>query len=367
MEPRTVNEIIDSIFINDSLELLHAYRDELILTQPRMIYRVDGGAGDRYYYRIEEAEIGNSFVFYPSTTTFTKKVLPTSPFLLQWMKEQGEEADKVRDLAADFGTLMHICIKDFFVHGYDFGMTRELVAKYVEKLGHPKYLIGKWSQKLNKAMASFKQFCNDYEIEPILVEGMLASDEIGIAGTLDLICKMFTPELAKSHKKAINEYEKALAKWEEGLKKAIEKGKEPDYADFTLEFPERPEKVIGNVDFKSGGIYESSGLQLAINTMIFHDNFPDLKIEILLNWSPNDYITNPTYTVKDWTNSQFTYEVINAFITIYGAMYPEEVQNKKVFEFTGRIENDLKPVSQNVGLTTLYKSIENSYNQRQSA
>lgn len=355
MEPRKVSEIIDSVFVDPIAELQYAYKSEAVLTQPRMIYRVGGGAGDRYYYRIDEQPSGdNQIIFYISTTTFTKKVLPTSPFLLQWMKENGEESDKMRDMAADFGTLMHICISDFFMFGFDFYATRELVTKYVEKLGHHQSIIPAWTQKLNKNMASFKQFCNDYEIEPLLIEVMLGSDEMGIAGTLDLVAKVRTPEMRKAHEKALKEWEKAA--------KAAEKAGEEIPTE-----PQMPGKVNASIDYKSGGIYDSSELQLAINKQIFHENFPDINLDLSLNWSPKDWRENPTYTVVDQTETKFTYKVIQSFMLIYEALYPNDIAESKIFDFGGRIFNDGSPVNGNARKITLTERIENQVAAREKA
>lgn len=361
-----VTNLIGSLYSEEE-ELLFVYKNDLILTQPQMIYRIDGGGGDRYYYRAEQSEQGVSFIIYPSTTTFCKKVLPTSPFLLKWMKEQGQEADKVRDLAADYGTLMHICIADFLISGYDFSATREIVAAYLQNLGHHKSLIPVWTKKLNKNLASFKQFCIDWEIEPVLIEAMLASDEIGLAGTIDLVAKMRSPKIRKEYAKTCERYHKAIDKyfkdhsaWRENPGKKAEPVLEEEF----LNEPQLPEKIIGSVDFKSGGIHESADLQLQINKIIFHENFPNVKISQSLNWSPKDWETEPTYTIVDQTESRYTYDAINLLLDYYNFMYPEEVANKKVFEFSGVIFNDETPIFQNAKTKTLLESIDENYKSR---
>lgn len=357
----TINEIINNLYGAELQELQFAYKDDLVLTQPSIIYRANYGGGDRYYYRITQDETGKrQFIFYPSTTTFTKKVLPTSEFLLQWMKENGEETDAIRDLAADYGTLMHICLAYFLMSGWDYSTTREVVAQYVEKLGHHKNLISKWTERINKDVAAFAQFCRDYEIEPIMIEGMLASDELGIAGTLDLVCKMRTPEMRKAYDKAMAAHEKALTAYTKAVE-AYQTGKtkvEPEVPEELEVEPQLPAKIIGQVDFKSGGIYDSSELQLAINRMIFTENFPGVKLEMSLNWAPKKWEKVPTYTVKDQTDTKFTYNVINAFLTIYEAMYPKAIAETKVFDFNGEIQNDGRDINQQVGIITLAESIE---------
>ena len=357
MNTARIDELINSLYGPEFSELAYVYRDDLILNQPRNIFRTDGGAGDRYYY----TEFGSKLIFYVSTTTFTKKVMPTSPYLIEWMKQQGVEADKVRDLAADYGTLMHICISDFLTTGYDFNFTRELVSKYLEKLGHHKSLINPWTKKLNKNMASFKNFCDEYEVEPFLIEMMLASDELGIAGTIDLCCKMRSPQQVKDYNKAVTAYGKELEKFN----KAIESGK-----DGGLEMPKKPvwpEKVKAQIDYKSGGIHESAEVQLTINKMIFHENFPSVKLDMLFSWSPKDWIGDePTYTLKDQTNTRFNYDFVQAGLVIYNIMYKGEIADKRVVEFSGNIENNYRPVSDNIAIMTLAESLESKLQLQQA-
>ena len=130
-------------------DLLFIFADQtVLLKEPRLLRRFDRG-GDRFYYIIEGSDITGDQAarFYISTTSFCSKVLPTSGFLIEWMKKQGENADAMRDLAADFGTLMHVAFADFHQKGYDFRNTRQRVESYLIGLGHSPRLIPEWSQR----------------------------------------------------------------------------------------------------------------------------------------------------------------------------------------------------------------------------
>lgn len=369
MQPQNsrVQNLIGSLYSEEE-DLLYMFRDELILTQPRLIYRINGGGGDRYYYSPNQTNTGVEFEIYVSTTTFTKKVLPVPFGLIQWMKENGEESDAIRDLAADYGTLMHICIADFLISGYDFSATREIVSKYLERLGHHKSLILPWTKRINKDVAAFKQFCTEWEVEPILIEAMLASDEMGIAGTIDLVAKMRDPKTKKAYEKEVSARDKAIEKHNADYSAWLEspgKKKQPELDEKFINEPVLKDKVIGSVDFKSGKYFsDSHHLQLQINKLIFEENYPEVKIDISLNWKPNDWEVVPTYTIKDQTESRFGYKEINLLLDYYNLMYPQEVTEKKVFDFSGVIENDGKPLFNNAKTKTLLESIEQHFQSR---
>jgi hypothetical protein len=298
-------------FQNFQDDLLYIFADKtILLTEPRLIRRHDGGSGDRYYY-IQDL-LTSAITFYVSTTTWCKKVLPTSPFLMEWMKKNGEESDAKRDTAAEYGTLMHICLAEYLMMGYNFSETPLRVETYLKENGLSRKLQREWCMKLNKAVASFAAFCREYEVEPILIEGMLGSDELGIAGTIDLICYM------------------------------------------TI----KAKRYLAQVDFKSGNIYESSELQLMINQRIFEENFPHLKIEKLFNWSPKDWLKEPTYTLKDQTKSIYgDYTLVDALMTSYIARHGDDLAKKKVFSFSGTIYNDKTPVADFCHIKDLAQSV----------
>lgn len=293
----TVNDTMLSM--DDVDNLLYIYANQtVLLQQPRLIRRIDA-LDSRYYYTLD----GGFATFYISTTSFIKKVTPTNPHLIEWFKKHGTQADIMRDQAADFGTLMHICFAEFHTTGYDFSTTAHRVKEWVKSNGHPMALAGEWTKRLNKAIASYAKFCADYDIEPILIEGMLASDEMGIAGTLDLI---------------------AYAT----IETKVGKGK-----DATV----KRERKLVNIDFKSGNIHKSAQMQLSINKLIFEENFPHLEIAENWSWSPKDFVTAPTYTLVNQTKTIYTPDLIDTYLKIYAAEYAGELDAKIFHQFTGII------------------------------
>ncbi|WP_234734770.1 hypothetical protein [Tellurirhabdus bombi] len=279
--PVATQELIDN--------LLYVFADEnVLLTQPRLIRRLDQ-LGERFYYYLEN----NVATFFISTTSFIKKVTPTGPHLIEWFKKMGDKADQIRDEAADYGTLMHICFADYHLTGYDFDKTTLIVKKYLVDLGYActKSRLGDWTKKLNKAVASYAKFCEDFVIEPVLIEGMLASEELGIAGTLDLVAY------------------------------ATVKGR----------------RILVSVDFKSGSIQKSAQMQLAINKIIFEENFPHLEIDENWSWSPKDFRDKPTYELANQTKTIYTPALIDHYLAIYQAEYGNELKGKTIHRFTGTV------------------------------
>jgi len=107
-----------------------------------------------------------------------------------------------------------------------------------------------------KALMSFDQWMQDYEVEPLAIEVLLHSDTYGYAGTADLVCRV------------------------------------------------KGGKVI-LVDFKSGSsVYEDYAVQLEMYRLAWneHADMHDIpQVTEVYNWLPKDWRKGPTYTFKDQT------------------------------------------------------------------
>lgn len=214
----------------------------------------------RYYYRFNEA---GEPEFYPSVTTLLRQVMPTSPFLIKWMLENGkEQADEKRDLAAAYGTFMHIQFERLIINRkVNFDTLPAELLEYMQRENLPEKVFTEWIGKIRKDILAFAQFINDYNVRALAIEIGLAHPEHRFAGCIDLPCIMTNPKTKK------------------------------DFAAI--------------VDFKSGrkGFWEEHELQLHLYKMMWEANFPDIKIEKVFNFSPKDWRTSPTYNLKDQTDS----------------------------------------------------------------
>lgn len=226
---------------------------------PYRVYRLDG-EGHRYYYRFDE--FGEP-VFYPSVTTMLKQVMPTSPFLIDWMLANGKEgAVEKRDLAAAYGTFMHIQFERLVVNrSYNFDEVPGELLAYMERENLPEKFYADSLSKIRKDVLAFAQFVRDYNVKPLAIEIGLVSPTYHFAGCVDMPCVMTDPKTGKA---------------------------------FTA-----------IVDFKSGrkGFYEEHELQLHLYRMMWDENFPEVRIDRLFNFSPKDWRTKPTYNLKDQTES----------------------------------------------------------------
>ena len=257
-EPETAKIEIAPGMTSEEIKAVYFNRDALREPAYR-IYQLNS-EGHRYYYRFNEA---GEPEFYPSVTTLLKQVMPTSPFLITWMVENGKEgAAEKRDLAAAYGTFMHIQFESLIINRrYDFEQVPALILAYLEQENLPDKCFMEWLPKIKKDVLAFAQFVRDYNVKPLAIEIGLVHPGFHFAGCIDLPCIMTDPKSGNT---------------------------------FTA-----------IVDFKSGrkGFWEEHELQLHLYRMMWNENFPDVPVERLFNFSPKDWRTKPTYNLKDQTDS----------------------------------------------------------------
>lgn len=242
-------------------EIRSLYFDKTALREPA--YRVFqlNSEGHRYYYRFNDA---GEPEFYPSVTTLLKQVMPTPPALLDWMIANGKDGSvEKRDLAAAYGTFMHIQFETLIINRrYDFDNVPAVLLDYMERENLPEKVFSEWCVKIRKDVLAFAQFARDYNVVPMAVEIGLVHPEFHYAGCVDLPCIMTEPKTGK--------------------------------------------KFTAIVDFKSGrkGFYEEHELQLHLYREMWNVNYPDVPVERVFNFSPKDWRgPKPTYNLKDQTES----------------------------------------------------------------
>lgn len=244
----TVEEIRAVYFNADALKE-PAYR----------VYQLNSD-GHRYYYRFNEA---GEPEFFPSVTTLLKQVMPTPPALLDWMIANGKDgATEKRDLAAAYGTFMHIQFETLVINRrYDFDNVPAVLLGYMERENLPEKVFSEWLPKIRKDVLAFAQFVRDYNVKPLAIEIGLVHPEYHYAGCIDLPCIMTDPKTGK--------------------------------------------QFTAIVDFKSGrkGFYEEHELQLHLYREMWNVNYPETPVARVFNFAPKDWRTKPTYNLKDQTDS----------------------------------------------------------------
>lgn len=250
------------IFPNMSVEEIKAlfFDTNALKEPPYRIYQLNTD-GYRYYYRFDEKGEPH---FYPSVTTMLSAVMPTSPYLIEWMIKNGKEgAEEKRDMAAMYGTFMHSQFEEVIINRrYNFDEAPEKLRNYLDRENIPDKVFNDWLVKIRKDVLAFAQFVKDYNVRPLAVEIGLVHPKYNYAGCVDMPCIMKDPK-TKEDFRAI-------------------------------------------VDFKSGrkGFYEEHELQLALYTMMWNVNFPDVKIDRFFNFSPKDWRSAPSYNLKEQTKSK---------------------------------------------------------------
>lgn len=226
------------------------------IKSPFKLYRYDK-ADDRYYFQIPE--VGQP-IPYLSVTSFCGKSLPTSPFLIKWKAQLGNEvADYTAKFKADYGTFMHIVFTEILIHRTgDFKEISDRAFDHAISLGH-KHLAQEWASEIVKDVMGFLMFVIEKNVKVISAEFPIASSQYGLGGCIDLVCEL---DFNRSRVKAL-------------------------------------------VDFKSGrkGFWETHRLQLSCYKKIWNEWYSDIfPVTHIFNFAPTDWRKSPKYKLENQTD-----------------------------------------------------------------
>ena len=246
---------------------------------------------------------------YTSLTTSINQASPMERPLLEWYCKHGlEEAERKTEVAAMYGTLMHLEIGKFLINqNYDFEQIEEVVENYLSENTFYQPETKEWAKKLRNDLCSFIQFYLDYQVVPLGIEYVLLSER-GYGTLIDLVCNM-TIQVDGL------DYENPYIT---GARKGEPRGCKID------------KEIRAIINFKSGrhGFYRSNGLQLEAERQLWEENFPDLPLDAAYNWSPKEWRgETPTYNLKDWTGEITTAEV-EAVMTLADIRYASKAESK---------------------------------------
>jgi hypothetical protein len=243
LAPDVTREEMQAVFFDTNALRVPSYR----------LYQLNA-KGERFYYYIGD---DGEPVFHPSVTTILGKVMPANPFLEKWKADLGwEQANAYTLERANYGTFLHKTIEEILISGVcDLSTIKGELAKYIEREQLPSTFIN-YIEDIKKDVLAFAQFVIDYDVKPLCIEESLYSSR-GYAGCIDMVCTM-----------------------------------KPT--------PKSKESIVAMVDFKSGrkGFYESHVHQLYLYKDMWLENFPDLPIQSVFNWSPKDWRKSPSYNIK---------------------------------------------------------------------
>lgn len=276
--------------------------------------RVNFGKG-RSYIRINEGgELETPLRLYTSLTTAINSCAPMEQPLLEWHCKHGiQESARLTKLAQMYGTLMHLEIGKFLIDKvYDFDTTDAVVEEYTSSENFWEPECKEWAVKLKYDMAAFIQFFIDYEVIPLGIEFVLLSNK-GFGTLIDLVCKITVDELGD---------------WGEKYKTGERKGE--------VKLTKARVQKTAIINFKSGrkGFFRSNGIQIECERQLWEENFPDIAIDMAMNWAPNEWTANPGYHVKDW-KGDICQEEVDAVLMLARVRYATKAENKSYLNITG--------------------------------
>lgn len=290
--------------------------DELAIRLPNYkVGRVNYGQGRSYVKINEDGTLEHPFRLYTSLTTAINSCAPMEQPLLEWYCKHGmAEAKRLLTMSQHYGTLMHSEIGLYLtLNYYDFDTVQERVSEYLSTNNYWQPETDKWSDDLKYDIAAFIAFAQEYEIQPLGIEYVLVSNK-GFGTLIDLVCRMKMKE--KGY-------------WGEVYKSGEKKGEAKE----TTQVVEK----TAIINFKSGkhGFYRSNGIQIECERQLWEENFPDIKIDCAMNWSPKEWVTIPTWNLKDWTGEIDQVE-IDSVLNLAEIRYASKAINKKYMDIQGQ-------------------------------
>lgn len=257
------------------------------LPQPStFVRRFDSKDHRFYYWQIPQ---DGKFVIQTGIgiTSLLSMVMPESKPLTDWKVSQPDYKETMNE-SAKYGTLIHSIIQSWLLEGM---VPPEMMAE-AEAVCEAN---GVSTDLPHKDLLSWILFCEEYDVKPLLVEALLVSPPIEgnnhYCQAIDLLCELSVKE-TRVELVDEGEYKSGPRK---GEKKVTEKKVE--------------EKVrkIACLDWKSNfagketkSFYASHKYQLIAAKRAVEHNYPDIKVDMLLNFAPNGWRTKVSYSLKQW-------------------------------------------------------------------
>lgn len=279
------------------------YDADKITAPTYTLKRLDDNKGNRFYYE------PLPFDTRAGITSLMQRVLPPSYAIQEWQKKHGDKAGYMLDISSRYGTAGHILNKDWVVSRKMNEDEMNKCEKYCKEYGASEDMP-------HKDFVCFMKFCEDYKIKPLLCEAMLRCmfNNEYYALTLDLLCEMtFIEKETKVIQEEKTKKEFDLMEdghYKSGKKKGMVRLKKvPRIVKYSVpkEVTVKKESTrLCLVDFKTNffektekDFYESHLFQLLAAKEAVKQNF-DLDVDVLINYAPNSWRTEPGYSAKKW-------------------------------------------------------------------
>lgn len=202
-----------------------------------------------------------------------------------WMTTDPNEIFRRLKESSEYGTFMHEVFSKFMIDGVaDLDKTADLARAEAARKGHSPE---QWAGKIVKHLLAWAEFCHQHNVKPLAIEMVLKSEKLQAAGAIDLVCELDWG-VTGFHGEVYAASNKEKAGQPKQTKKRV--------------------RVRAILDWKSGSnFYLSHGQQLVTYHMIWKENFgrrKNGKIDLLINWKPKDWRTNPSWETKEQNDAE---------------------------------------------------------------
>jgi hypothetical protein len=220
--------------------------------------------------------------------------------IAEW-KENNPNWKHLLDISSEYGTLSHAVKSDIMFHkGIDKSKLEAMEKLIRDNDGS--------HNTPSKDILAFMKFQEDYQLTPLLIEASLVwqDDDSGewLAQTIDLLAKLTITVKIKTQV-------------EDGVYQRGANAGQVRYKDVTTE--EKVEKTL-IIDFKSNffekdkkSYFEVNKLQLMAAKLAVEQNFPDIKVDDIYNFSETNWRTEPGYTFYKWTLDDKDWDIFYAY------------------------------------------------------
>lgn len=283
------------------------FDEDAIRLPPYRVGRFSIGNGRGYF----KLPVVDEPILYTSLTTAIGTCSPMEEPLKEWWCRHGiKEAGRLLQMYANYGTLMHETIGDYCIKQvFDFDKCDQIVEDYLSRIGYYQPECAGWAKELRKDMAAWIQFTLDYQLKCIAVEMVLCSNR-GYATSIDVVCDMTVMDTVMVEGRVIS--------------RGKNKGKPKEIKKKT---PIR-ERCLINMKSGRHGFYRVNAIQLEAEKALFEENFPEIKIKKIFNWSPKEWTSAPGYNLKD-QSGQISQKELSAVMDLADERFGKNNVNKE--------------------------------------
>lgn len=298
-----------------------------LLPPPKILLRRFDSRGARFYYWQSDEGIKTGV----GVTTLLDLSMPENKNLTTW-KLKTPNWENVLRLSSNYGNLMHQLLQEW--------MWKKTVDENVMNAAKAVCEEGGKSKDMpEKDLLAWMAFCEEYDVQPLLIEAMLISPPINgnnhYCQAVDSLITLSLPETIVETK-------------EEGVYKSGPRKGEPKITETkTKVFT----KKIASLDWKSNyagkefkSFFDSHKFQLIGAKRAVEHNYPEIKVDMLINWSPVAWRTTPNYEMKVWAvdemderrfDNYINTGLLEGFFTPSGSIFvsPEFNPNTKSTDF----------------------------------